>query len=313
MFDNIIIVLLFFSIISSVRAQRDSSIYNFGDFGGIILLDSIVVTASRNSLDIQDFVDMVRNDESFYTAFSNLRTHSYSADNHIKMYNKKHKVKAEYYCLTKQDFYGKCRTMIFENERVGGNFFKKKRKYRYYTAKLYDRLFFTKGKVCLSDSGDEQNQQATGMEKHVTELKKLIFSPGEKANIPLIGKKTEIFSKEMTEYYDYSIASKSYKDSVDCYVFGVKTKQEYLNHKKGKTVIKTLETYFEKSTFQVIARNYTLTYEGSLFDFDVNMVIELKKVNNYYVPGFIKYDGWWDIPTKKPEISTFSARFYDFY
>jgi hypothetical protein len=199
------------------------------------------------------------------------------------------------------------------NETVDGIFFKKKRKYRYYTASMYDRIFFTTGKVCNTESQPNSDQQKKGMEKHVAELKKLIFSPGEKANVPLIGKKTEIFSEEMATYYDFSISSKKYKDSINCYVFGVMVKPEYQERKKSKTVIKALETYFEKSTFQVIARNYTLSYLGSLFDFDVSMEIELKKIKDFYVPEFIKYKGWWDIPTKKPEISTFSAHFYDFY
>ena len=51
----------------------------------------------------------------------------------------------------------------------------------------------------------------------------------------------------MATYYDFSISSKKYKDGTDCYVFGVKIKPEYTVKKKGKTVIKTLETYFEKS------------------------------------------------------------------
>ncbi len=303
---------LVLSSISPLRGQRDSSIYNFGDFGGIILLDSVVVSASRNTLDVQDFIDMVRNDKSFYIAFNNIRTLSYTADNKINMYDKKNKIKAGYFSLTRQNYTDKCRTMKIMDEKVRGNFFKKKRKHRYYTAKMYDRLFFTKGKVCNVDPVSDYNQQVTGMEKHILELKKLIFSPGEKADVPFIGRKTEIFSKEMAEYYNYSITSKKYKDTIDCYVFGVEVKSEYQDRKKGKTVIKILETYFEKSNFQVIARNYNLAYDSSLYDFDVSMEIELKKVNGFYVPDFIQYNGQWDIPMKKPEISIFSARFYDF-
>ena len=301
------------SFFNPLHSQRDSSLYDFGDFGGIILLDSIVVSASRSSLDIQDFVDMVRSDESFYKAFHNIRTLSYSADNQIEMFGKKRKRKAYYQSQTIQNFDGQCRMMKTVKETVEGNFYKKKKKYRYYTAKLYDRIFFTKGKVCDSESTSEEGHVSKGMERHVSELKKLIFSPGEKANIPLIGNKTMIFSEEMARYYDFSISSKIYKDSIDCYVFGVAVKPEFQKRKTDKTVIKNLETYFEKSTFQVIARNYTLKYFGSLFDFDVTMEIELKKVKGYYVPELIEYNGWWDIPTKKPEISIFTARFYNFY
>ncbi len=309
------ILLLIYSLLSALPllSQVDSTFYDFGDFGGIILLDSIVVSASRNSLDIQDFVDMVRNDRSFYKAFNNIRTLSYTADNHINMYNKKKKIIAEYYSLTKQYFDGKCRSMEVLQEEIKGNFFKKKRKYRYYTAKMYDHLFFTKEKICHEKTDVIENSQTKGIDKHVAELKKLIFNPGEKADVPFMGNKTEIFSKEMTAYYDYSITSKTYKDTIDCYVFSVKIKPEFADNKKRKTVIKELETYFEKTTFQVIARNYNLAYWTTLYDFDVNIEIELKKIKNFYVPDFIKYQGWWDIPLKKPEIAVFSAKFYDFH
>ena len=311
--EQLLLSLFFILIVNPLLSQEDSTYYDFGDFGGIIILDSIVVSASKNSLDIQDFVDMVRRDESFYKAFNNIRTLSYSADNQITMFNKKGKIKAEYQSFTKQNYDGECRTMDILKEEVDGNFYKKKRKYRYYTAKMFDRIFFTNGKVCNTGEPFENENAKAGMEKHVNELKKLIFSPGEKADVPLIGNKTKVFSEDMAGYYNYSISSKKYKDSIDCYVFGVEVKPDFQKRKQGKTVIKELETYFEKSNFQVIVRNYTLTYFGSLFDFDVKMKIELKKVDDYYVPDFIRYDGWWDIPTRKPEISTFSARFYEFH
>ena len=305
------IIFVFYLI--PVLSQSDSTTYNFGDFGGIILLDSVVVSASKNSLDIDDFVDMVVNDESFFIAFHNIRTLSYSANNQIKMYAKKGKEKASYKSLTKQMFDGECRTMEVLEETTTGNFYKRKKKHRYYTAKMFDRIFFTHGKVCETEGKPNYDHPNKGMEKHVQELKKLIFDPGEKADVPLISNKTRIFSEEMSEYYNYSITSKEYKNGADCYVFSVKVKPEFTKRKTNKTVIKVLETYFEKNTFQVIARNYSLAYSGALFDFDVNMEIELKKVHNYYVPDYIKYNGWWDIPAKKPEISTFSAKFYDYH
>jgi hypothetical protein len=275
-------------------------------------LDSIVVVASKNSFNIEDFVELVREDKSFYKAFSNIRSLSYSADNQIKMYDKKERVKASYSSKTTQYFDGECRTMVTNQQQVDGNFYKRKKKYRYYTAKMYDHIFFTHGKVCTKDTPPDYSAQLKGIDKHVLELKKLIFSPGEKADVPLIGKKTEIFSEEMANYYNYSISSKSYKNGEECYVFGVSLKPEFVQKKKSKTVIKSLETYFEKSNFQVVARAYTLAYSSTLFDFDVSMEIELKKIGKLYVPEFIRYEGFWDIPTKKPEIAVFTAKFYDF-
>jgi len=177
---------------------------------------------------------------------------------------------------------------------------------------MFDQLFFTHGKVCRSQQTTKAPPPRKGMGKHISELKKLIFSPGEKADVPIIGKKTEIFSKKMAKYYDYSITSSNYKNLVDCYVFSAVVKPEYQNRKEDKTVIKSLHTYFEKSNFQVIARAYQLKYYGALFDFDIRMKIELKKVGDAYVPEYLEYDGFWNVPMKKREISKFNARFYNY-
>jgi hypothetical protein len=299
----------------SLVAQEETR-YDFGDFGGVVLMDSIVVSASRTGFDIQDFIRLVREDESFYQAFRNIRTLSYLADNQLVMYDKKSEEQATYRSKTRQFSDGDCRRMEFLTESISGNFYKrkKKKKLRYYTFKLFDRLFFTHGEVCETtvESGQQVASSPKGMEKHVSELKKLIFSPGEKADVPLIGKKTEIFSEEMSAYYDFSITSKIYKDSIDCYVFSAVIKPEFQERKVDKTVIKSLNTYFDKSTFQVMARDYQLMYYGALFDFDIMMKIELKKLGELYVPAYLSYDGFWNVPLKKPEISKFSSRFYDY-
>lgn len=271
-------------------------------------LDSLVVTATRAGFSVPEFVEMVRKDESFHEAFHNIRTLSYSSENDIKMYDRKRRAKATYHSTIKQTSDGNCRTMDTFNEMVSGNFYKRKKNIRYYTAKMYDRLFFTHGKICESDRTKSSNPR--GLEKNVAELKKLIFSPGSKADIPLIGKKTAIFEKDMIQYYDMSITSKKYKSSIDCYVFTAVVKP---NSKEDKTVIKFLETYFDKTTFQVIARNYHLRYSGGLFDFDVKMDIKLKQLGEKYLPELIQYDGNWDVPAKRRETSKFTIRFFDYH
>lgn len=302
---------------SSVTAQPDSStlsIDDFDDFGGVVLMDSIVVSASRTGFDVGDFIKMVREDESFYQAFKNIRIRSYSADNEIIMFSKKKKQKARLNNQIRQHSDGTCRTMEVKQETVKGNFYKRKKKLRYYTAKMFDQLFFTNGTVCYDHSQNkgQGTSPKKGMAKHISELKKLIFYPGEKADVPIIGKKTEIFSKKMAKYYDYSITSASYKGEIDCFVFSAVVKPEYQHRKEDKTVIKSLYTYFDKSTFQVVARDYQLKYYGALFDFDIRMKIELKKLGALYLPEYLEYDGFWNVPMRKPEISKFHARFYDY-
>ena len=297
--------LLIFLFVFNV--YRVSAQVEIEGFGGVINLDSITVTASRAGFDVADFVELVRNDKSFYQAFTNLRHHSYDFSNHIEIFDKNNQVTASYNSHARQNSDGNCRSMEEWDRTVKGKFFKnaKKRKHKYYTAKLYDRLFFTKDTVCESVriyEGDGDKQQ----ESHIDKLKQLVFSPGEKISVPIIGKKMEIFEPEMAKYYDYEINSVTYQESQPAYVFSAKVKPAYQNYKEDKTVIKSLQTYFDKENFQVLARDYRLQYAGVLFDFDVTMRIELKQVDGKYVPSFLSYDGDWKVAVKRRERVRFS-------
>ncbi len=303
-------LILFLFYLGSSSAQEDSLDF---DIAAFVWMDSMVVTAQKGGFDVDEFIQMVQEDETFYQAFKNLRTLTYSADNEIIMYDKKDQEVAQYSSKTIQTVVDNCRTMEYLDENISGNFYKNnKKKYKYYTAKMYDRLFFTHGEKCeRKKTNGTTPSKKKGMEKYVEELKTLIFKPGQKVNVPLIKNKTAIFSKEMMPLYDYSITSQKYVDSTDCYVFTAKVKDDFMDKEK-KTVVKHLRTYFSKDDFQVIARDYTVSYKSALYDFDVTMNIKLQRLGDLYVPSFISYDGWWDVPTKKPEKSNFQASFYDF-
>lgn len=285
-----------------------------------LIIDSIVVSAPR--FDMYEFIKMIEQDETFYNAFANLRHVSYQADNQIDFYNNKTgKSIASYTSLTQQLVdTNDCRVMKTHKEEVKGRFYKKKRKnkpqeHRYYTSMLYEKLFFTQGKVCnqaTNTTPTGKKSKKMGMvEHHIEELKKLIFKPGQKADVPFIGTRTAIFSPKMAKYYTYRIQEKQYK-GMDCHVFIIEPKPEYLNKKQDKTVIKYLETYFEKLTHQVVARNYELSFRG-VFYFDVKMNIEVSKISpDIYIPTQISYDGSWQVPTQKPETCKFLMRCDDF-
>ncbi len=293
----------------SIEAQEDS-LPQF-DFSRFIYLDSVVITASRSGFNTQEFIDMVRADSSFYEAFRNLRFINYDAENDITFYDKNDNIITAYHSTTRQytQSEGKltCRTMDILDENISGKYYKRNRKPRYYTTKMYERLFFTKEKTCETRTSTPSEDEADGrMAKYVAQLKKLIFQPGEKVDVPIIGAKTAIFEEKMTQYYDYSINSKMYQGDMPCYVFRVDVKPEFVDRKEGKTVVKSLETFFEKKTFQVIGRNYRVAYYGALFDFDVTMNVKLTKLNNQYLPEYIRYDGFWKIPTQKREQAKFT-------
>ena len=118
-----------------------------------------------------------------------------------------------------------------------------------------------------------------------------------------------IFEPHMREFYDFRIRSEQYQDETDCYVFSAVVKDAYRN-KASKTVLKELHTFFSKENFQVVARDYHLSYRLPIYDFDVKMQVELGQVGAEYVPTLIRYEGNWDVPLKKPEIGFFEIRFW---
>jgi len=301
-------VLLLMSV-QFVYAQKDS-LPEF-DFSRFIYLDSVVITASRSGFDTEEFVDMVRADSSFYKAFRNLRFIDYDAENDFAFYNKKNQLAASYVSTTRQYTRQKgeatCRTMDILQENITGKYYKRNRKPQYYTTKMFERLFFTKEEICETRTSLPSEDEDDGrIARYVTQLKKLIFQPGEKVDVPVIGGKTAIFEEKMAKYYDYAINSEAHQNGMDCYVFRVNVKPEFEDRKEGKTVVKSLETFFEKKTFQVIGRNYRVAYYGALFDFDVTMNVKLTKINDQYLPEYIAYDGFWKIPTQKLERAKFS-------
>jgi len=305
---------LLLMINQTLHAQKDT-LPEF-DFSRFIYLDSVVITASRSGFDTDEFVDMVRADSSFYEAFRNLRFVEYDAENDFTFYNKKNEITAAYTSTTRQHIQQKgeatCRTMDILEEMVTGKYYKKNRKPRYYTTKMFERLFFAKEEICETrNSLPSEDEDDSRMARYVIQLKKLIFQPGEKVDVPIIGSKTAIFEEKMAKYYDYSINSEAHRNGMECYVFRVDVKPEFEGKKEGKTVVKSLETFFEKKTFQVVGRNYRVAYYGALFDFDVTMNVKLTKVNDQYLPEHITYDGFWKIPTRKREQSKFSIKIMD--
>ena len=271
-----------------------------------INLDSMVIVAAKTGFDVKDFIRMVQTDTSFYQGFKNLRTETYSFDNDIHIFDRKENIKASYQSTATQLSEGRCRTMTTSNETITGRYYKRKNKLNYYTSKLYERLFFTEGKVC--ESPNDSNASPRGMDRHITELKNLIFQPGQKAGVPLIGSKTAIFSKRMSKHYDFNISSAE-MNGKECYVFTAQMKSDIIQKSPNMGVVKYLSTYFEKGTLQIVKRRYLLSNSTFAYNFKVEMDVDMTNHNDRFYPKQIKYDGTWKIPTQKREQAKFEIKF----
>lgn len=281
------------------------------DNSKMVFLDSVVVVAKRKGFDVNTFIKLVRNDKTFYRAFKNIRFASYDFHNDIKYFDKKNNIIAEFVGDSRQYFQNKCRSSKDINVYIDKNMRKKNGEPKYYTSILYDRLFFTPVQICNQDttaSLDINSKRKSKIEKYVLELKKLLFIPGEKCDIPFIGNRTAIFSKEMIKYYDFYITHGEYK-GIPCFIFTAKLKNNLNTFQASNTVIEYMSTYFQEKNLQVLYRDYYLKYNTMGYDFDVKMKIKLNKINSIYYPEFISYDGNWDIIFKSREKCKFTTSF----
>ncbi len=283
-------------LITTVTVQaQDTSIFKYP-----IAMDEVVISAAREGWDVQGFIKRVQNDTTFYKAFKSMRIMSYNATNDIRVYNKREKVTASLNSLTRQNAWNGCRTMDVLQEKVTGNFYKRNKEYRYYTAELYAYLFFTEDTLCGQSDiiGVVSGEKETGtIARQKQKLKQLIFNPGSKvAGVPFMGDKAAIFEPDIAKMYDFKLASEEY-DGEECYVFKAIPKPEY----KTDVVYNYLATWFRKNDYSIVARDYSLSYSTLAYDFDVEMKVRTREQDGKLLPTRIEYDGNWHVFTQKRE------------
>ena len=296
-------------IVSFANAQTtgDSTI----DVGNkIITLSNFVI---NNKLNVPAFIEKVKNDSSFYKAFKNLRIINFTAINDIRMNNKNGALDASLHSRTKQTIKNGCRTMKVLEEKSTGDMYNDLKEFNYYTANMYASIFFTKGTICgennIVDGTAFSTEGKSGMEKHKEQLKMLFFNPGKRINgLPFMSNKTAIYDDELADSYDMNIDFERYNNT-NCYVF----KQKVKPNRKGSVVVDEMNTWFNDNTFEVMARNYSLSYDAGVYDFKVNMEIQMTTVGNLTVPAVIRYTGNWKAIFKKRERGIFTATLSDFY
>jgi hypothetical protein len=286
----------------------------------VVLIDKKKFTLTevvvRNNFDYKKILQQIKEDTSFYKAFKNLRILEYTAFNDIKMLNKKDKVKASLYSKTKQYRANNCRTMQVLEQEVTGDFFDSKGNFNYTTANMYASLFFTKGTVCNETNIVAGNvltvSNKKGMEKHKEQLKMLFFNPGKKIKgIPFIGDKIDLYDKDAQKIYNYTLDLQE-KEGKMCYVFSIIPKDKLGIFKKDNVVIDEMITWFDQKTMEVVYRSYSLSYNTGIYDFDVNMEVQMTNFMGYTVPKVLRYRGNWDVLFKKREKAIFTATLFDF-
>ena len=278
-----------------------------------VTLREVVV---RNNLNVAAFIERIKNDTTFYKAFRNLKVLGYTSLNDIRMLDKKDAVSGSLYSRTRQHVNHGCRYTQVMEEQTSGDIYDKNHHFNYYTPGMYAGLFFAADTICGETNivGNEafSTSGKSGLEKHKEQLKMLFFNPGKKIpGIPFIGNKVAIFDDDVAARYDFTIDMDAFKGEM-CYVFTCKPRADLTGGEKDKIVVNDMTTWFKIDTWEIVARNYDLSYNAGVYDFDVRMEVEMTKFNNYLVPKVLRYNGDWDVVMKKREKCIFTATLFYF-
>jgi hypothetical protein len=283
----------------NAKAQQDSVM-------GYYTLKGITVSAPKN-LNSYDFIERILEDSSFVKTYRNYRYYPHTFETELWVHHKDFdKDKGYINRYAKKHLAGDFAWVSVESEKLNGDLKKRNGDWKYYTIEMLNDLVFFENprKVSLKYGDiDAASASTSRVEKHKTELKKMLFSPGTEINsVPLIGKKMAIFNEEMAKYYDYKIWETTLGDTLACYGFSI------LAHDSlplNKTVIKEMTSYFNKENFDLIKRSYRLVQNTMVYDFDVTISVENRYVKNILLPFYISYLGNWKIPFNKREVMQF--------
>ena len=301
-------LLFFYSPV--LNAQQDSSV-NIGK--KIVTLKEIVI---RNGLNVGGFIERVKNDTTFYKAFKNLKILGYTALNDIRVHDKLGNQTASLESKTMQLVNNGCRTTQTLEERITGDIYDENKNWNYYTGELYAGLLFAKGTVCgetnIVKGYDLSIKDKKGIDKHKEQLKMLFFNPGKKIpGIPFIGDKIAIFDDAVSPLYDFIIDMAEYQGQL-CYVFTIKARTDLSNSQKNDIVINQMVTWFNSKSLEIVARTYDISYDAAIYDFNVQMEVQMEKYDDLLVPKLIRYSGNWHALFKKRERAVFTATLFDF-
>jgi hypothetical protein len=307
-------IILAIALLSCGFYSRAQQIDRFNpDTVKTIELDPNAINIVAQKLSIETFIRAITTDTTFYQSFRKMKSYNFIAENRIYTYDKKNKVNGKIYRKIRHRNSSPVK-MEYLVKQDTGKVFKKNGKYQLYTLEMFDYIFMNAYKtdfVPNAPAGDGRGGSNAGYKE---KLKTLIFNPGRPVKgIPFIGSKTEIFTANMRQYYDYAFQSGTYLDSIPVYRFRVTEKKDLSSWTRDGLMIKELVTIFDKRDFAILGRYVDMKYSNMLFDFDVQMNIEMGYFGEEKLPTKITYQGNWNVPFKKEERASFLILHKDYH
>src|SRR5690606_32353032 len=163
---------------------------------------------------------------------------------------------------------------------------------------LYAGIFFAYDTICgetnIASGTSFSTQGKSGLAKHKEQLKMLFFNPGKRIpGLPFIGNRIALFDNNVAANYDFIIDMQQYRGNM-CYVFRMVPLAGLGSSEKSQIVINEMTTWFNSETWEIMGRNYDLSYNAGVYDFDVHIEVEMTKFGEYLVPKVMRYNGNWD-------------------
>ncbi|MES2377670.1 MAG: hypothetical protein V4553_13885 [Bacteroidota bacterium] len=293
------ILLAFCLLLSAFSLKAQQHRFNPDTILTVVIDSPINIRSHR--LNAQDFIDAILADTGFYKAFRNMKRYGFTAENNIYTYDKSNKIDGEIHRRIRHTMVnGKPKTEYLLKQD-NGKIYKKNGKYELYTVELFDYIFDNAYKSEFSTADPLTEGGKNGSYK--AKAKTLIFTPGRRVSgLPFLSSKTEIFSRDMRQFYSYEFARGKYLDTIPVYRFKVIKKPSIAD---GDVMIRELTTIFDMRDFKILGRYVDMKYSNLFFDFDVKMNIELVPYNGELLPAKMSYQGNWDIPFHKEERASF--------
>jgi hypothetical protein len=278
---------------------------------GHITLDEVVISAQADGFDVGEFVERVRTDTTFHKAFLNTRTYPHTVRSTASARRKDERESASVHRRARLLRIGRSATLVLDSVQEHGRLRDRKGRFRYLTIEMYDDVFFPTGEFPADNTVAGRKlevERGSRIEKYKGELKKFMFDPGtEIASVPFIGRKLALFNPEMAPLYDFRIWADE-RGGRPCWVFSAAAKPEF---RDGRTVIKTMDTWFDQQTNDVLARTYRIAHSAIFLDFDITISVRNIRLGEALVPVRVQYDGDWDIPFEQRERVRFWIEYSD--
>jgi hypothetical protein len=278
----------------------------------MVQLDDVLISEENNGFSVEDFIGYVKKDTTFYLGFKHLRYYQHKYSSELNIYNKKN-IKIGKLNRIGQHFSQDNKAWVIDDSTYfSGKIYKRNGDYKYYTTEAFDEVFFPEDTidVSLEISEEKGNDESQNMR----DAKTIGFSIGTDNVEQSKGgasKKLAIFDIDMQKYYDYIIGDTTY-NNIPCYVFTVRVKEGLNKNQKGKALIRKVLSYFDKSNFNVVYREYKFVYSNWLISLDMDVVVSLDYVNNIHVPTYISYSGFWKVLFFKKERANFRLKLFDY-